>query len=77
MDEPDVVIVRAGSAGAVLASRLSEDTRLRILLLEAGRSDRSLLVPMPAGSFALMGYKGRDCNYPVEPDPSLAGRSTT
>ncbi len=44
----DYIIVGAGSAGCVLANRLGENANLRILLLEAGGSDRSLLVSMPA-----------------------------
>lgn len=75
MSEIDVVVVGSGSAGAVLAARLSEDPRRKVLLLEAGGSDRSLFVRMPAGSFALMGHKARDWSYAVEPDPSLDGRA--
>ena len=44
----DYVIIGAGSAGCVMAARLGEDHRARILVLEAGGSDRSILVQMPA-----------------------------
>ena len=45
----DYVIVGAGSAGCVLANRLSEDPAVRVCLIEAGKKDNSLLVRMPAG----------------------------
>lgn len=72
----EIVIVGAGSAGAVLASRLSEDPKRKVILLEAGGSDRGLMVTMPAGSFALMGHAKTDWNYVTEPDPSIGGRTT-
>lgn len=77
MNEPvaDYVIAGAGSAGAVLAARLTEDPAIRVVLIEAGR-DRSsnLLVSMPAGSFAMMGRPGFDWGYQTEPDPSIQHR---
>ena len=76
-DEADYLIAGAGSAGAVLAARLSEDPNCRVVLLEAGGKGDSFLVKMPAGSFALMGHKTMDWNYPVEPDPSINGRTFT
>ena len=46
MYDADYIIVGAGSAGCVLASRLTEDTQSDVVLLEAGGSDRSLTIPM-------------------------------
>ena len=45
----DYVIVGAGSAGCVLANRLSADPAIRVCLIEAGKKDTSLLIRMPAG----------------------------
>lgn len=73
----EYLIAGAGSAGAVLASRLSEDPRNRVTLLEAGGSDRSPLVAMPAGCFKLMGNPAADWNYQTEPDPSIGNRRVT
>ena len=71
----DVIIVGSGSAGGVLAARLTEDPATRVILIEAGQ-DRSShpLVVMPAGSFAMMGRRGFDWAYTTEPDPSINGR---
>ena len=74
MADADVIIVGAGSAGCVLAARLSEDPRLKVLLVEAGPKGGGFLVDMPAGTFRLMGG-ALDWGYPTEPDPSVGGRS--
>ncbi len=71
----DYIIIGAGSAGCVLANRLSADPKCRVLLLEAGPKDNSLMVRMPAGVGALISAKG-DYNWGfwTEPEPHLDGR---
>src|SRR5258706_4802610 len=71
----DYIIIGAGSAGCVLANRLSEDPKARVLLLEAGGKDNSILVKMPAGVGALIQAKG-DYNWGfwTEPEPNLENR---
>lgn len=72
----DHVIAGAGSAGCVLAARLSENPKVKVALIEAGRDrSNSLLVKMPAGSFAMMGRAPYDWTYQTEPDPSIGGRT--
>jgi hypothetical protein len=72
----DYVIVGAGSAGCVLAGRLSEDPSLRVCLLEAGPPDRSIFIHMPAGYDYLMQNPRYNWRYRSEPAPGLDGRST-
>jgi len=69
------VIVGAGSAGAVLANRLTEDGRTTVILLEAGGEATSFLVQLPVGFLRLLMRKEYDWSYEAEPDPSLGGRS--
>ncbi|MGY2128577.1 GMC family oxidoreductase [Blastococcus sp. SYSU DS0617] len=71
--EYDVVVVGAGSAGAALAGRLSEDPSLRVLLLEAGGSDKVLEVQIPAALYKVWRTR-RDWNYTTEAQPGLDGR---
>ena len=70
----DYVIVGAGSAGCVLANRLSADPGVRVLLLESGGSDRKMNIRVPVG-FAKQFRTDLDWNYMSEPEPSLIGRS--
>ena len=71
---PDYIIVGAGSAGCVLANRLSADPSVRVVLLEAGGSDNGLLYRMPAGFFELMKTGKGNWNYDSVPQPGLNGR---
>ena len=70
----DYVIVGAGSAGCVLADRLSQDGRSTVLLLEYGGSDRSVLIQMPAALSIPMNMKAYNWGYLSEPEPYLNGR---
>jgi len=74
-DCADYVIVGGGSAGCVLAARLSEDPDKTVILLEAGGDGTDFLIKMPAGTAKLMGHKGFDWCVPTEPDPSIGGRT--
>ena len=73
-DAYDYVVVGAGSAGCVLANRLSARRELRILLLEAGGSDRHPLIQMPAGIVLLLGNRHINWRYRTEPEPQLLER---
>ncbi len=70
----DYVIVGAGSAGCVLANRLTEDGRSSVLVVEYGGSDRSVLIQMPAALSIPMNMKKYNWGYETEPEPHLDGR---
>ena len=69
----DHIVIGAGSAGCAVAARLSEDPDRRVLLIEAGGSDRRLEARAPAGFPGLFHTK-RDWDYRTEPEPGCAGR---
>jgi choline dehydrogenase len=73
--EFDYVIVGAGSAGCVLANRLSADGKNSVLLLEAGPKDRNLWIHVPLGYGKLFKAKSVNWMYQTEPEPGLHGRS--
>ncbi len=75
--QPDYVVVGGGPAGCVLASRLSEDPAIRVLLLEAGGSSDGLKVRIPAGVGMLVGNDRYDWNWDTPPDPTIGGRRFT
>ena len=71
----DYVIVGAGSAGCVLAARLSEDAEVRVCLLEAGPPDTHPLIHMPLGIMWMMRSKVLNWNFQTRSEPELNGRS--
>jgi choline dehydrogenase len=71
----DYVIVGAGSAGCLLANRLSKDPQNRVLLLEAGGQDDYFWIPIPVGYLYTIANPRTDWCYKTEADEHLAGRS--
>ena len=70
----DYIIVGAGSAGCVLANRLTEDARHRVLLLETGGSDKSIFIQMPTALSIPMNTKKYAWQFETEPEPFLDNR---
>ena len=71
----DYVIVGAGSAGCVLANRLSEDPAAKVVLIEAGGRDWSPYIHVPAGFMKLLDHPSFTWGFHAEPDPGTAGRA--
>ncbi len=74
-DTYDYIVVGAGSAGCVVANRLSTDPSNRVLLLEAGGRDWNPWIHVPVGYFKTLHNPSTDWCYKTDPDPGLNGRS--
>jgi choline dehydrogenase len=75
MQTYDFIVVGSGSAGSVLAERLSASGRFSVLVLEAGGTDRRFFVQMPLGYGKCFFDPAVNWNYKTEPDPGLAGNA--
>ena len=75
MTQYDYIVVGAGSAGCVVANRLSANPSIRVLLLEAGGRDINPWIHIPVGYFKTLHNPNTDWCYKAEPDPGLNGRA--
>ena len=73
--QADYVIVGAGSAGCVLANRLTEDPATRVVLIEAGGRDWNPLIHIPVGFMKLLDHPTLTWGFKAQADPGTAGRA--
>ncbi len=73
-DHADILVIGGGTAGCIIAARLSEDAALRVILLEAGPADRDPWIHIPAGYARLFASGRYDWKFATEPEPGLDGR---